>query len=134
MVFAALAFEGKKRTWFSDRFAADSAALERVVQRRVRNLRKAEAACGIEELVKEPDFAVAGAVAAWCRGMRLADVCQLTSLPPGDLVRVLRLTVMVLRQVRYAARGHDAFIERIQRSIIAIKRDEADAEAQLRVE
>ncbi len=134
VVLGSLCFEGKKRHVFVDRFADVVRPLEKKVVKEIRRLRQAEGRLGIVGLSSAPDFQIGGAIYAWASGAELTDLADLTNLPLGDLVRAIRLTVQMLRQVRHASRGHVDLVERLDRSIASLKRDEADAEAQLRVQ
>jgi len=67
----------------------------------------------------------------WCRGVSFADMRENTTAPPGDLVRVMRLTVQLLRQLRGALPRQAPVIKVIDRARDLLNRDEVDAARQL---
>ncbi len=134
LVLGALIYEGKKRVWFSDRYHEVIKPLSRRVQREIRFLRRVEGRIGVHELSKQPDFSIGSVMFAWSRGASLAEINKLTTLSDGDSIRTIRLTVQLMRQVLHASQGHRSLAKRLGEAIQRLKRDEADAENQLRVE
>ncbi|MBN4054901.1 DEAD/DEAH box helicase [Acidimicrobium ferrooxidans] len=134
IVLGALIYEGKKKVWFSDVHVGQVQPLAKQVQRRIRQLRKVESRVGVNELSKQPDFQIGSVMCAWCRGASLEEINQLTSLSDGDVIRTIRLSIQLIRQLRQASKGHPALTDALQEAVERMKRDEADAEAQLRVE
>ena len=78
-----------------------------------------------------PDFGVAGPVQLWAEGMDFDRVLARTSLAPGDLVRLLRMTIQMLRQVEHALAAEDPTREALRAARELIDRDVVDARRQL---
>jgi superfamily II RNA helicase len=90
-----------------------------------------EAACGVSPPVKPPDFGIAGPVQRWAEGGDFEQVLASTTLAPGDLVRLLRMTIQLLRQTAHALPAEDPCVERLQEARALIDRDVVDARRQL---
>jgi len=78
-----------------------------------------------------PDFGVAGPVQLWAEGMAFDRVLAKTSLAPGDLVRLLRMTIQMLRQVEHSLAAEDPTREGLRAARDLIDRDVVDARRQL---
>ena len=102
-------------------------------RKRVREFRRAEAATGIEQMQKPLDFGLTGPLVDWFNGEPFAVVAAGTSMQEGDLVRSLRLTIQVLRQLAWSLPADHHVAQTCRTAIEVINRDEVDAEAQLRV-
>ena len=90
-----------------------------------------EAAWGIPQPMKLPDWGLSAVVAAWCGGAEFEALEDLVDIPAGDLVRSLRMAVQLMRQVRRAIDPAWDLFDRLQDAIAAVDRDEVDARAQL---
>ncbi|MFV1958995.1 MAG: DEAD/DEAH box helicase [Planctomycetota bacterium] len=90
-----------------------------------------EAARGIAALTRPPDFAIAGPAELWAEGKDFERMLGKTSLAPGDLVRVFRMTVQLLRQLRHALSAEDPVTEVLHEAQDRIARDVVDARRQL---
>ena len=84
-----------------------------------------------ETTIREANFKVGAVVHAFAKGAELDELGDLSNASPGDMVRVFRLTVQVLRQLRKAVRRDREFGERIAAAIELINRDAVDAKRQL---
>ena len=78
-----------------------------------------------------PDFGIAGPVQLWAEGVGFDRVLAKTSLAPGDLVRLLRMTIQMLRQVEHALDPEDPTRESLRAARDLIDRDVVDARRQL---
>ena len=78
-----------------------------------------------------PDFGVAGPVQLWAEGVAFDRVLARTSLAPGDLVRLLRMTIQMLRQVEHSLTAEDPTRETLRAARDLIDRDVVDARRQL---
>jgi superfamily II RNA helicase len=101
--------------------------IEQVVGRLVEK----EHALGIPASIRPIDFRLGAAVSAWCRGADFEELRQHTTTPPGDLVRVMRLTVQLLRQLRSALPRSSAVVPLLDGARDLLNRDEVDAARQL---
>ena len=98
----------------------------------VRSLRRKEIQFGVDTPIRELDFSLAGPVIAWASG---CDLRQLESygVPEGDLIRLLRMTVQLLRTLRDSV--PDPYIaDRMHEAFRLINRDVVDAQAELEVQ
>ena len=108
---------------FNMRFSA-----EKVIHK----LRMKEIKHNIKVPIRELDFSLAAPVFAWANGCTLKDLASF-GVPEGDLVRVLRMTIQLLRTLR--DRIPDTFLaDRFHEALVMINRDVVDAQAQLEVE
>jgi superfamily II RNA helicase len=97
----------------------------------IHKLRAKEIKHGIGTPVRECDFSLAAPVFAWANGCTLAEL-ESFGVPEGDLVRILRMTVQLLRTLRDAI--PDPYIaDRMHESLALVNRDVVDAQAELEV-
>jgi superfamily II RNA helicase len=97
----------------------------------IHKLRTKEIKYAIDAPVRECDFSLAAPVFAWANGCTLAEL-ESYGVPEGDLVRVLRMTVQLLRTLRDAV--PDPYIaDRLHESLVLVNRDVVDAQAELEV-
>jgi ATP-dependent RNA helicase HelY len=90
-----------------------------------------ERAAGIRDPLRPPDFGIAGPVQRWAEGESLDRVLAHTTLAAGDLVRVLRMTIQLLRQAAHAVPPGDPCIPVLHEAHERIDRDVVDARRQL---
>lgn len=100
---------------------------EKVVSR----LRRLEIKHNIAQPIRKLDFALAAPVLAWANGCSLAEL-ESSGIPEGDMVRVLRMTIQLLRTLRDALTD-DVMSERMHHGLLLLNRDVVDAQAQLEV-
>jgi len=86
---------------------------------------------GIKEPIKPPNFDIVPAAAAWGRGADFKELERYTSVTPGDLVRVFRMTIQMLRQLRKTLQGDYPLRDRLAEAIVCLNRDVVDARRQL---
>ncbi|HZL99738.1 MAG TPA: DEAD/DEAH box helicase, partial [Planctomycetota bacterium] len=131
VVFAALVFEERKNDLYRrlppQVLGPHRADVEQVVGRLV----LAEKELGLPPSIRPPNFKIGAVVDAWCRGGGFDELRDLTTTPNGDLVRVMRLTVQVIRQLRSAIPPRSALATRLDRARELLNRDEVDAARQL---
>jgi superfamily II RNA helicase len=131
VVFAALVFEPRKSELFRRMPLGLLGAHRRDVEEVVARLILAEKELGIPTTVRVPNFKIGAVVQAWCQGAGFNDIRELSTAPNGDLVRVLRLTVQVLRQLRSAVPADTPLATLLDRARDLLNRDEVDAARQL---
>lgn len=100
---------------------------EKVVQK----LRKMEIKCNILQPIREMNFALAAPVHAWASGCSLAQL-ESFGVPEGDLVRVLRMTIQLLRILRMKL-NDPVVSQRMHQALLLLNRDVVDAQAELEV-
>ncbi len=127
VVLAALiAEEGRNR-----RKASAPPRLRFEAEKVIHKLRTKEIRCGIIQPVPEMDFSYAAPIYAWANGCTLKELLDFGA-PEGDLIRVLRMTIQLLRTLR--DRVPDPFLaDRFHEAILLVNRDVVDAQAQLEV-
>ena len=90
-----------------------------------------ERARGLTDLTRGPDFGLSGVVQRWAEGEEFDAVLSRTSLAPGDLVRVLRMSIQMLRQAYHALPGADPVAKTLREARLRLDRDVVDAKRQL---
>ncbi|MDA1193890.1 MAG: DEAD/DEAH box helicase [Planctomycetota bacterium] len=86
---------------------------------------------GLRQLTRPPEFSVAGLVERWAEGATIESILEQTSLAPGDIVRLLRMTIQLLRQTHHALASGDPCIPVLREAQARIDRDVVDARRQL---
>jgi superfamily II RNA helicase len=77
------------------------------------------------------DFSLAPPIFAWANGCSLKEL-ESFGVPEGDLVRVIRMTIQLLRTLR--DKIPDPFMaDRFHQALVLVNRDVMDAQAQLEV-
>ena len=132
-LLVAVVFESKRSQWYAafgdgelKRYLREAAQLLREIGRREEQL-------GVENGTQALDEALTPAVVAWLDGARLDELQAQTDASDGDVVRVLRHAVDLLRQFRRVVREHGMLHDRLDRVISLLRRDAVDAERQLRL-
>jgi superfamily II RNA helicase len=92
---------------------------------------KAEREAGLTDTIRLLDTSLGAAMAAWTQGARFEELRQFTSAQDGDIVRSFRMTVQVLRDLALALHEDQGLVERLQKALTLVNRDEVDAEALL---
>ncbi len=106
-------------------------ALRRSVSGVVREVNGLEARMGIDPPVKRPDWGLTPAVLRWYEGESLEQLEELGGSGSGDICRVFRMTVQLMRNVRRAL-GPDSDLSGVLTdAVAALNRDEIDARRQL---
>ncbi|MGQ0553979.1 MAG: DEAD/DEAH box helicase [Planctomycetota bacterium] len=131
VIFAALTFEERKNELFRRLPPQLLGAHRRDVESLVEALIAKERELGIPPSIRPPNFAIGIVVQAWCQGLSFADMREHTTSPPGDLVRVMRLTVQLLRQLRSTLPPRSPLAGLLDRARDLLNHDEVDAARQL---
>lgn len=105
--------------------------VRRRAMRVVRNIYNLERRLNIADPVRKLEFSLAAAVNAWSRGADFADLASHTVAAEGDMIRSLRMTIQILREMRRAT-DDDVLRRRLREAEAAINRGPVDAERQLR--
>ena len=132
MTVVALIFEDRRR------FGAQSSGRnkfqgdQRTVQSALRDAFRKEVDFGIEPLMKRPDWGLTPAVMAWYGGASLEEVEETTDATLGDVCRVFRMAIQLLRNLKRAINdpGWD-ISDRLDEALVTMNRDEIDARRQL---
>lgn len=108
-----------------------SVTLKFEAEKVIHRLRMKEVKFGISNPIREMDFSLAAPIMAWANGCSLKELAGF-GMPEGDLVRVLRMVIQLLRTLR--DRVPDPEIsDRMHKAIEFVNRDVVDAQAQLEV-
>jgi len=105
--------------------------VRRRAERVVRHVHNLERHLGIADPIRTLDFGLGLAVNAWSRGAEFADLASYTLVAEGDIIRTLRMTIQILRQMRKAT-DDEGLRRRLREAEQAINRGAVDAERQLR--
>jgi superfamily II RNA helicase len=128
VILAALVTEESRRR---PRVAASDIRLSFGGEKAIHRLRRLEMRHGVAQPVREMDFSLAGPILSWANGGSLKDL-ESYGVPEGDLIRVLRMTVQLLRTLR--DRLDDPFVsEHMHKALLLVNRDVVDAQAELQV-
>ena len=98
----------------------------------IRKLRKMELKFNITQPIQEMDFSLAAPVFAWSNGCSLAEL-ESYGIPEGDLVRVLRMSIQLMRTLRNKI-NDPVISDRMHEALLLVNRGIVDAQAELEVE
>ena len=131
MVFVAMIHEERRaaqRPWVpSSMFGGTRRQIDGVMQ----DLLHAEAQFGIEPPMKRPDWGLTPTTLAWCGGMSMEEMEEELSINPGDVCRVFRMAIQLMRNVKRSIDRDWDLSDHLQDAIESINRDEIDARKQL---
>ncbi|MBI5359232.1 MAG: DEAD/DEAH box helicase [Planctomycetes bacterium] len=133
VLFCAIVFESKRACWYGDFNKTDVRRLAELCTPAINAVRKREREIGIRGLTKEIDYKLSLAIKAWSEGCGFADLSNYTNASDGDIIRTMRLTIQLLRQVAYVKTVQPELRAKLLRSVERIKRDVVDAERQMRL-
>lgn len=105
--------------------------VRRRAERVIRNIYKLERHFAVADPARKLDFGLGMAVLAWSKGAEFGDVASFTTAAEGDIIRTLRMTIQLLRQLRKAT-DDETLRDKLARAERAINRGPVDAERQLR--
>jgi superfamily II RNA helicase len=131
MIFVAQIHEERRRgdeRWIPKSLFGDE---RRRVDRVLHRLTGKEASLGIPNPLKLCDWGLTRATLAWCEGASMEDLESLTDAAPGDVCRVFRMAIQLLRQVKHAIDPAWDLHARVQDAMNVLNRDEVDARRQL---
>ena len=131
VVFASIVFEERKNDLFRRMRQNVMGQHKKDVERIISNLQRSERERGIPQTIRLPNFKIGIVVQAWCQGASFEDIREHTTSPNGDLVRVMRLAVQLLRQVRHALPRQHPLLKTLDRARDLLNRSEVDAARQL---
>ena len=92
---------------------------------------RTEAHHGLGHTTRGPDFGMAGLVQRFAEGKDFESLLDHTNMRAGDLVRVLRMTIQLLRQTAHALPKGDPCIAVLREAQNRLDRDVVDAKRQL---
>lgn len=133
VLFGAITYEAKKSDWHRKSDTPRLRWLRKAAYRAVDPILHAEDAVDLEDRIKELDFRLMSAVAAWAGGCAWEELSAHTGASDGDLVRHFRLAIQLLRTAFYAIAPDDPIRPRLRATVERLHRDVVDAERQLRL-
>ena len=77
--------------------------------------------------MKRPDWGLTPAVLAWFGGMSMDDLEDQLEVNPGDVCRVIRMAIQLMRNVRRSVDRDWDIVDRLDAAVEAINRDEIAA-------
>ncbi|MEZ6018444.1 MAG: DEAD/DEAH box helicase [Planctomycetota bacterium] len=95
------------------------------------DLCQAEAAFGIGPSMKRADWGLTQATLDWFGGASMDDLEDDLGVNAGDVCRVLRMAIQLLRNVRRSIDKKWDLAEKLEEAALALNRDEVDARRQL---
>ncbi|MEW6745796.1 MAG: DEAD/DEAH box helicase [Planctomycetota bacterium] len=131
VTMAALVFEERRSDLYR---RLDSSVLREHrtdIERLIERIIVRERELGIRASVRRPNFKIGSVVHVWSRGADFEDLADYTNASQGDLVRTIRLTIQLLRQLRKALPVRSDLAEKLGRCVEIINRDVVDAKRQL---
>lgn len=131
IVLSAITFEERKNDLFRRLPPKILGPVRKTVENSLASLIRAERQLGIPPSIRPPNFKMGLIVHEWCMGKSFRDMGDLTTVPTGDIVRVLRLTVQLLRQIRGVLPPSSPLLKLVDRTRDILNRDEVDAARQL---
>ena len=97
----------------------------------MRRWRREERRQDLAELSKAPDFGITALAVRWSKGARFDELLRMTNMSEGDLVRTLRMSLQLMRQLRRVLPATDELGERLKEAAERMDRDVVDAKRQL---
>jgi len=95
-------------------------------------IRYHEAKLHVLPRTRPPHFHLSREVEAWTKGTSFAQLEKMSQTDPGELVRVFRMVIQLLRELQMAHQVSPILKETARKAEGAINRDQVDAERQLR--
>ena len=131
MVFVAMIHEERRaaqRPWVpASMFGGTRRGIDKVMF----ELASVEARYGIEPGLKKPDWGLTPTVLGWCGGLGMDELEEELGINPGDVCRVFRMAVQLLRNTKRSIDREWDLTGRLDDAIESINRDEVDARRQL---
>lgn len=106
--------------------------LERVARHYERVILQHETKYRIEPVTKRPEFHLSAAVQKWAEGREFDELFKHTEADEGEIVRIIRMVIQLLRELMHAPRSTETLREIARTAITAVNRGVVDAEKQLR--
>ncbi len=131
IVFVGLVYEERRRHVKSSVSARLFGGVRRHVDQIVRQLTGAEAARGIPTPLKVPDWGLTPVVDLWFDGLDFDELEERADCVAGDVCRVFRMALQLMRQVRRVLEPEDELVDRLEDAVLAMNRGEVDARHQL---
>jgi len=133
VLFHAIVYEAKKSDWARKYDHGRFKWLKKSAFAIVDDIGRAEERAELEDRTKTLDFKLASAINAWAKGCTWSELEAHTGASDGDMVRIFRLALQLLRNTMYALPKDDPLRGKLRSAANRINRDVVDAERQLRM-
>jgi len=130
-IFVALIYEERRpgaRPWIPQRMFG---GLRKRVDRVLRHVQEVELAHDLPQPSKPAEWGLLPALLAWGEGAELDELADECDAQPGDVVRVFRMALQLMRQVARAVADDEDLADRLRCAVRRMDRDEVDARRQL---
>ena len=124
-------FEPRKNQ-ASPKLSRIARSIQEVTQLNSQHIFRLEKKFKIYPYSKKPHFHAAPAIEAFSKGMDFSELYTLTDIDEGELVRIFRMVIQVLRELDQAPTVREDLRSRVRRARELINRDFIDAEKELR--
>ena len=132
MTAVALIFEDRRRFGAPRPGRSPYKREQNLIARALRNAFGQEAHFGIEPEMKRLDWGLTPAVDVWYSGGDLGQVEDSTETPLGDVCRIFRMAIQLLRNMKRAIDDPSwDLCDKLEEAMTAMNRDEIDARRQL---
>ncbi len=92
---------------------------------------RAGARGGSEPGRRRPDWGLTPTTLGWFGGLSMDELEEQLEVNPGDVCRVFRMAIQLMRNVRRSVDRDWDIVDRLDEAIEAMNRDEVDARKQL---
>ena len=133
VLFHAIVYEAKKADWARKYDNGRFKWIKKSAFAIVDDIGRAEERAELEDRTKTLDFKLASAINAWAGGCTWGDLEAHTGASDGDMVRIFRLALQLLKNTMYALPKDDPLREKLRGAARRLNRDVVDAERQLRM-
>lgn len=130
ILFASIVYEARPKDE-ADPATRDLRRLGGEFMDRMSAVRSYEEFLGETDPVRLPEYLIAGVAQAWAEGEAFAVLESMCTMAAGDLVRMFRMTIQLLRQMFHAIPRGDPVQLVLREAIDRIDRDVVDAKKQL---
>lgn len=131
VLFAAIVFEPRKGDDFEKPDAGILGHHKQKARLTIQRLISLEHELNIPESIRPLSLEIAAVSDAWSKGSDFEELFQNTTLDPGDLVRTFRMTIQLLRQLRFALPREYPLHGKLAEATELLNRDVVDARRQL---
>ena len=107
-------------------------SLQGPCEQALKTIRYLEARFHVFPRTRPPHFHLSREVEAWTKGSSFAHLEKISQTDPGELVRIFRMVIQLLRELQLAQQSPQKLKETAHQAEKAINRDQVDAERQLR--
>eukprot|EP00741_Cyanophora_paradoxa_P014004 tig00020723_g13518.t1 len=117
--------KSKETTRLREELAAPLRILQEAARRIASVAQECKLGLDVEEYVQSFKPDMMEVVHAWCRGAKFADVCKMTEIFEGSIIRAMRRLEEFLRQMVDASKaiGNEELVAKFEAGIAKLKRD-----------